>query len=174
MFVSLFVCLFSLLSIILFCIQNPLVQVNVSSAAQPGALTKMLNWYRAMYRLKPGVDLSSIQVPVLVLWGARDTFMSVRLTEDLQDWVPNYRVILYENCTHWVPSEVRICFVASSFSWWCLGKFLFARLLLVGFFCNHDCFSFLFCFSMYFSRSSCPFFSFFAGWWWRFGWKIGT
>lgn len=43
----------------------------VNAWAQPGALTAMLNWYRAALRWgqRKTVSLARIRVPVLMLWG---------------------------------------------------------------------------------------------------------
>ena len=50
--------------------------------AQPGAMTAMLNWYRAMAQHPPqGSRKTRVTVPTLVLWGVRDTFLGPELAE---------------------------------------------------------------------------------------------
>ena len=76
--------------------------------AQPGALTAALNYYRAFlrYRAKGTVHEDvSINVPVLLLWGERDSYLSLRLTEGLSAWVPNLRVIRFPDVSHWIQND---------------------------------------------------------------------
>jgi hypothetical protein len=48
--------------------------------AQPGAITGMINWYRAMLRQSRGAtEPSKIQVPTLVLWGQQDPHISYQM-----------------------------------------------------------------------------------------------
>ncbi len=76
--------------------------------AQPGALTAALNYYRAFlrYRAKGTVrEDVSINVPVLLLWGERDSYLSLRLTEGLSAWVPNLRVVRFPDVSHWIQND---------------------------------------------------------------------
>jgi hypothetical protein len=45
--------------------------------SQPGSITAMINWYRALFREMPNVIgmQSRVRVPVRILWGARDRFL---------------------------------------------------------------------------------------------------
>jgi pimeloyl-ACP methyl ester carboxylesterase len=74
--------------------------------SQPGALSAMINWYRASLQ-KPPARRPSIRVtvPTLLIWGVRDQFLKremARLSIDLCD---NGRVLFFENATHWVQHE---------------------------------------------------------------------
>jgi epoxide hydrolase 4 len=76
--------------------------------ARPGALTAALNYYRAALRHRPqraarGDD--SINVPVLLLWGERDSYLNPRLTEGLNAWVPNLRVVRFPDVSHWIQND---------------------------------------------------------------------
>ena len=59
--------------------------------SQPGALTAMLNWYRAA--LPALLDRSPadvhIEVPVLLLWGTRDAFLGRELVQPTMDLCSN-------------------------------------------------------------------------------------
>lgn len=75
--------------------------------ARPGALTASLNYYRALpqsLRQKTRDDVP-IHAPVLLLWGERDPFLSVHLTEGLGDWVPNLSVVRFPDVSHWIQNE---------------------------------------------------------------------
>ncbi|MGH2599418.1 MAG: alpha/beta fold hydrolase, partial [Dehalococcoidia bacterium] len=73
--------------------------------AQPGALTAAINYYRAAFRRDPRTatrDLRPITCPTLLIWGERDRYLSPRLTEGLDRWVPNLRVERIPDASHWV------------------------------------------------------------------------
>ncbi len=89
----------------------------VAAWAQPGALTAMLNWYRAspLYppvgddpaaaRLKLDPAQFMVRVPTLVVWGMRDEFLLPRLLDGLEDCVPDLRIERIPEATHWVIHE---------------------------------------------------------------------
>ena len=73
--------------------------------AQPGALTAAINYYRAALRTNPfraAREVETITAPTLLIWGERDRYLSIRLTEDLDRWVPNIRVERIADASHWV------------------------------------------------------------------------
>lgn len=74
--------------------------------ARPGAMTAMLNWYRAATRV-PTERLPSMRVtvPTLVLWGARDQFLGRELATDSMPFCDDGRVVFLEEATHWVQHE---------------------------------------------------------------------
>lgn len=85
--------------------------------SQPGALTAMLNWYRAVNfkeaLLAPGVsavpDLGGatghIEAPTLVIWGERDGSFPVACLNGLQQWVPKLTVHREPLGGHWLLRE---------------------------------------------------------------------
>ncbi|MGH2852931.1 MAG: alpha/beta fold hydrolase [Solirubrobacteraceae bacterium] len=76
--------------------------------AQPGALTGMLNYYRAALRSSPrkALDrLRPIEVPVLVIWGKRDRHLGSELAEPPARWVPHGRIEWIPDATHWVQHD---------------------------------------------------------------------
>jgi epoxide hydrolase 4 len=74
--------------------------------AQPGALTAMINWYRAIFR-----DRSTsrgdirVHVPTLVLWGKRDVALSAEMAQRSIDLCEDGRLVYFENATHWVQHD---------------------------------------------------------------------
>ncbi|HEU0301553.1 MAG TPA: alpha/beta hydrolase [Longimicrobium sp.] len=74
------------------------------AAARPGAITAMINYYRAAARF-PGPPPRVIEHPALLIWGERDRALTVRLTEGLEEWVPNLRVERLPQASHWVMAE---------------------------------------------------------------------
>ena len=75
-----------------------------NAAAQPGALTAMLNYYRAAVRYPPP-PTRTIPHPTLLIWGVRDQALTLELTEGLEPWVPNLRIERIPEASHWVASE---------------------------------------------------------------------
>jgi pimeloyl-ACP methyl ester carboxylesterase len=81
--------------------------------ARPGALTAAINYYRAAFRhsLRGAAGSARrIEVPTLLIWGEQDRYLGIRLTEGLDRWVPDIRVVRLPEASHWVqldaPEEV--------------------------------------------------------------------
>lgn len=74
--------------------------------SQPGALTAMINWYRALWR-SPASRQKSIRVkaPTLLIWGVRDRFLMQEMAPLSIDLCDNGRLLLLPNATHWVQHE---------------------------------------------------------------------
>jgi len=73
---------------------------------QPGALTAMLNWYRAAARYRPRISLQGkIQVPTLMIWGARDIAMGLGLARASLEWCEHGQLVVLEEATHWVQHD---------------------------------------------------------------------
>ena len=73
---------------------------------QKGAMTSMINWYRANIRRPP--DLSGdlrVHVPTLMLWGARDIFLSRKMAEPSIEMCDDGRLIVFAEASHWVQHE---------------------------------------------------------------------
>jgi pimeloyl-ACP methyl ester carboxylesterase len=80
----------------------------VEAWSQPGALTGMINYYRAMMRRSPRKTLSlmkPIEAPTLVIWGMRDRHIGSELAEPPHEWVPKVRVERIAEATHWVQHD---------------------------------------------------------------------
>lgn len=88
----------------------------VKAWSQPGALTGMFNWYRAM-RMdppKPGAQVQAelygdeslmVRVPTRVIWGMQDTALLPGCVEGLERWVPNLDVRRVPEGSHWIVYE---------------------------------------------------------------------
>lgn len=73
--------------------------------AQPGAVTAMLNWYRALVQQPPAMSFNPrIKVPTLMIWGARDAFLGRELAQPSIDLCDQGR-LEYLDTTHWVQHE---------------------------------------------------------------------
>jgi epoxide hydrolase 4 len=73
---------------------------------QPGALTSMLNWYRALLRRSPRWPQNPyIGVETLILWGCRDHFLGTELARMSQAMCSQARLVLFRGATHWLQHE---------------------------------------------------------------------
>jgi epoxide hydrolase 4 len=77
----------------------------VSAAAQPGALTAMINWYRAMLQRRPHKRWQPIDQTTLVVWGEKDRFLLPELAEPDRSWVRDVRVVRLPHASHWVQAD---------------------------------------------------------------------
>jgi len=84
----------------------------VEAWRQPGALTGMLNWYRAIFRRAArnlgrtaGTQHIRIKIPVLMIWGAQDVALSRDLVQPSLALCEDGRLVYYEDATHWVQHD---------------------------------------------------------------------
>ncbi|MFC2065044.1 alpha/beta fold hydrolase [Chloroflexota bacterium] len=78
---------------------------------QPGAMTGMINWYRAMLQKSRTVlEKPNIKVPTLILWGKQDPHLSYEMAELSVDLCDDGELITFEDASHWVlydePDEI--------------------------------------------------------------------
>ena len=92
-------------------------QAYLDDWGRPGALTAMLNWYRASEIVVPGVGeearaplwtmapFPAIEVPTLVLWAMRDTALLPVQLDGLDELVDELRIVTIPEAGHFVPWE---------------------------------------------------------------------
>ena len=73
--------------------------------AQPGALTAMLKWYRALPLQARSLRAERIAVPVRVIWGDRDIALEPGLAEASLALCERGEVFHLSDATHWVQHE---------------------------------------------------------------------
>ena len=69
--------------------------------SQPGALTAMFNWYRAVFRQPGEFPTARISVPTLILWGAHDVALISSMAEPSRALCADGTLITFPHCTHW-------------------------------------------------------------------------
>ncbi|MGI8705001.1 MAG: alpha/beta fold hydrolase [Sphingomicrobium sp.] len=89
----------------------------IAEWSQPGALTAMLNWYRASPLVvpPPGITIplpemllrlaTKIRVPTLVIWGMRDPALLPVQLEGLDDLIEELTIVRIPDAGHFVPWE---------------------------------------------------------------------
>ncbi len=76
------------------------------NARRPGALTAMINYYRANFLTLAAKQASPvIEVPVLMIWGEADTALGLELTEGYEGYVADFTLERLPGVSHWVQQE---------------------------------------------------------------------
>jgi epoxide hydrolase 4 len=76
-------------------------------ARRPGAITGMVNWYRAAFRLRGKLagPWPVIETPTLIIWGEEDAALGVELLDGTEDFVRDLTIRRLPNVSHWVQQE---------------------------------------------------------------------
>ena len=72
--------------------------------SRPGALTAMINWYRALFRSRPR-GAGRIAAPTRIIWGEKDRFLLRDLARDSLDYCDRGELVPLREATHWVQHE---------------------------------------------------------------------
>ena len=79
------------------------------NAAYPGALTAMINYYRAAVRggaaRQEGLGLPTIETPTLMIWGEQDAALGKETTYGTDAFVPHLTLRYLPGVSHWVQQE---------------------------------------------------------------------
>jgi pimeloyl-ACP methyl ester carboxylesterase len=74
--------------------------------ARPGALTAMLDWYRALMRDRPRIRADGrIPMPTLLLWGVQDQALGLAMAQPSIDLCEQGELQRIEGAGHWVLHE---------------------------------------------------------------------
>ena len=84
------------------------LDVYARAARAPGAMTAMINWYRAAARnrtLTSGEDYPVIDVPTLLIWGEADAALDIATTQGTGRYVGDFTLRRLPGVSHWVQQE---------------------------------------------------------------------
>lgn len=83
------------------------LDVYAAAAQQPGAMTAMVNYYRALMRYRDAIDLGDarITIPTLMVWGEEDAALGLGCTVGTEQWVPRLELHRLPKVSHWVQQE---------------------------------------------------------------------
>ena len=73
--------------------------------SQPGALTAMMNWYRAAFRHRPRIADRTVHVPTRILWGERDAFLLAEMAQASLRYCDNADLFTFADASHWLQHE---------------------------------------------------------------------
>lgn len=85
-------------------------EVYRRNAAQPGALTAMINYYRGLLRgggakRQQALGLPVIETPTLMVWGEDDVALTKESTYGTEDYVSDLTLRYLPRVSHWVQQE---------------------------------------------------------------------
>ena len=78
---------------------------HVEAWSQPGALTAMIDWYRALLRYMPRGTDPQVRVPTRILWGENDDFLCAEEAQQSVQYCPGGDLTYFPDATHWVQHE---------------------------------------------------------------------
>jgi pimeloyl-ACP methyl ester carboxylesterase len=86
------------------------LQVYRENAAGPGALTAMLNYYRALVRgggaaRQRALGYPKIETPTLMIWGEHDSALGKETTYGTEAFVRDLTIRYLPDASHWVQQE---------------------------------------------------------------------
>lgn len=83
------------------------LKVYGDAALRPGALTAMINYYRALLRTPDYREIGDgrIDTPTLLLWGEEDKALGIWCSQGTEEWVPDLTVHRLPGVSHWVQQE---------------------------------------------------------------------
>jgi epoxide hydrolase 4 len=83
------------------------LQTYADAALRPGAITAMVNYYRALLRTPDfrRIGDGRVEVPTLMIWGEEDSALDVRCTDGTAEYVPNLTLHRLPGVSHWVQQE---------------------------------------------------------------------
>ena len=84
------------------------LDVYRANAAQPGALTAMLNYYRAMpydVLLQRRRGSGKVRAPCLVIWGEQDRALGRELLDGTERYVEDLTIRTIPDASHWVQQD---------------------------------------------------------------------
>jgi epoxide hydrolase 4 len=86
---------------------DEVLDVYARAASQHGALTAMINYYRALLRTADSrpVGRELIDVPTLMIWGEEDIALNIHCTQGTEEWVPNLTLRKLPGVSHWVQQD---------------------------------------------------------------------
>jgi epoxide hydrolase 4 len=73
--------------------------------SQPGAITAMINWYRALFRARVKFPDKTVRVPTRILWGERDAFLLAEMAHESLRYCTSAELFTFANATHWLQHE---------------------------------------------------------------------
>jgi pimeloyl-ACP methyl ester carboxylesterase len=77
------------------------------NAQRPGAMTGMVNWYRAAFRLQGRLagPWPVIEMPTLIVWGEEDAALGIELLDGTDAHVRDLTIRRLPGVSHWVQQE---------------------------------------------------------------------
>jgi pimeloyl-ACP methyl ester carboxylesterase len=73
---------------------------------KPGAITGMINWYRATFGSSgSSTSTDTIKPPTLIIWGMKDHYLSHQMAPLSLEYCQDGKLVYFEDATHWVQHD---------------------------------------------------------------------
>jgi len=73
--------------------------------SEPGAVTAMIDWYRAAFRYRAHFADRSVRVPTRILWGERDRFLAFEMAVASLRYCADAKIVSFPEASHWLQHE---------------------------------------------------------------------
>lgn len=73
--------------------------------SRPGALTAMINWYRAAIRYRMPFPNRTVRIPTRILWGERDRFLMAEMAYESLRYCTDGELFTFAQASHWLQHE---------------------------------------------------------------------
>jgi pimeloyl-ACP methyl ester carboxylesterase len=87
---------------------DAVLDVYADAALRPGALTAMINWYRAAARHRDRMKIGNggkVDVPTLIVWGEEDSALGLETLDGTERYVRDLTIRRLPGVSHWVQQE---------------------------------------------------------------------
>jgi pimeloyl-ACP methyl ester carboxylesterase len=86
---------------------DDVLDVYAKAAKRPGALTGMINWYRAAARHRSEMRIGDgkVDVPTLIVWGEQDKALGLETLDGTDRYVRDLTIRRLPGVSHWVQQE---------------------------------------------------------------------
>lgn len=87
---------------------DEVLDVYARAAQRRGAMTAMVNWYRAAARHRDGLKLSNggrVEAPTLIVWGEADAALGLETLDGTERFVADLTIRRLPGVSHWVQQE---------------------------------------------------------------------
>lgn len=86
---------------------DQVLDVYAEAAQRPGALTAMINWYRAAARHRASMRIGDgkVDVPTLIVWGEQDKALGLETLDGTDRYVADLTIRRLPGVSHWVQQE---------------------------------------------------------------------
>jgi epoxide hydrolase 4 len=83
------------------------LRTYADAALRPGALTGMINYYRALLRYPKVSEIGDgrVDVPTLMIWGEEDSALGIDCSVGTEEWVDDLTLRRLPGVSHWVQQE---------------------------------------------------------------------
>jgi pimeloyl-ACP methyl ester carboxylesterase len=89
---------------------DEVLDVYRKAALQPGALTAMINYYRALVsgggnRRQRSLGYPKLDTKTLIVWGEQDTALDITTLDGTEEYVTNLSIHRLPDASHWVQQD---------------------------------------------------------------------